>query len=457
MHDCFLRNRNWKRISRYVIAIAIAVLSIDGRQANSHEVRGQHESEATEPDQVELRWHFEPGDLFHWQITVYETITDDQGKQHKNERVYDYTWFVESVDSFGDAIIEVTFDRIQHRGQWPDFEFDTREDDPFTTLAGDSDAIELIYRLRATKASQMTFSVTSRGGAASELVGGECVPGPAIYTPMDLPALPESEVRVGEAWAMKTELKANDSEIRGQAEYRVTRTAQVNGYLMCYLEGANKTASSLGVLEPLSNLQVTSTSCFNAGLGQFESESTQSEFRVEYGTDQIASVRVNSERRLLRRTKRDETPEESGLFLFGLHGESPKPLIMNGVSVAKPSDLSGVVDKVLLLEFFHRWLDKNQDGTPGPGELSGMNTRFAADERVQFIVDTKGLKNEELFFILISGGGKPLFRNDIAIKGNDWFATRKLPQLEPGIYFFEFALNDRFLVRLPVQVHRKLD
>ena len=454
MNDSCLRDPCSAWISRFLIAMVIGVFLIHDLQTSAQGVRVHPVSASTTPGQVELRWHFETGDLFRWQTTTHETVTDDQGKQYRNVRVYDYTWFVKSVDALGGAIIEVTFDRIQHRSQWPNFAFDTREDDAAMGIAGDSAAIRLVYKLRATKASQMTIAVTSRGAVASDLVGGEYVPGSFAYTPGDLPALPESVVRVGEQWSAKTETGAGESELRGRSAYRVTRTEHAD-HLICHLEGVNRTLESSDVFAPLSTLEVTSVSRFNAGLGHFESESAMSQFQVEVDTGKTVSVRLNSERRLLQRVKRGKTPERSGLFLFGLDGKSPKPLVLNGVTVAQLSDLPGGPRKLLLLEFYHQWRDKDQNGKPGPGELSGIKTRFAADERVQFIADTKGLKNKELFFVVVSGDGKPLFRNDIAIKGNDWFATRKLPELEPGIYFIEFFLSDRYLIRVPVQVYAK--
>ena len=59
-------------------------------------------------------------------------------------------------------IIEVTFDRIQLRSEWLGLDFDTREDDPLRAIASDSAAMDLIYKLRATKASQITTAVSSR-------------------------------------------------------------------------------------------------------------------------------------------------------------------------------------------------------------------------------------------------------------------------------------------------------
>ena len=131
-----------------------------------------------------------------------------------------------------------------------------------------------------------------------------------------------------------------------------------------------------------------------------------------------------------------------------------QPIVLRGLPVGRPP---GTVGHLLHIIFYQTWEDADEDGTPFPDELTGISTRLDAGEPVNFVAYAFGLKDIKVYMNIIDANGEQLKRNHIPFKEDATYAVRTFLNLEPGVCFFEFFVNNHYLFRVPIQVTPSLD
>ncbi|TWU28714.1 hypothetical protein [Bythopirellula polymerisocia] len=436
-------------ISSFFVTILICPQHLFGKEVFDQQTTQQaSRTEAETP----LRWIFVPDDVIRVEMEVNETVVDDENKEYQTKRIYDYRWTVNSVDSDGTATLTVTFDRIQFHSEWFSFDYDSQTDDATVGTSVDSERYSMLYEFRAMRSSQFEIEVTSRG-AVKQIVAAESVVGPMQFTPGDWPGLPEKPVKIGDSWTLNSELNVDYIHSHGQATYELVGLERKDEKLLCDIRGKSLFSEHTG-LPPKSEIgAIESKSHFDPKAGMFVDEMLSSKLRSEIAPGENVSITVDVTRRIFPCEKQVEQTEKNGEYLFVFDKGIAKPIVLAGVPVGVHND---PVSELLHLNFYHTWTDTDKDGMPIPEELTGISTRFAAGDPVHFSLIIVGLKDAELYFNILCSQGR-YERNVIPIRDNIWYAMRTVPELEPGVYFFEFFVNERHLVRVPIQVAPSLD
>ena len=196
---------------------------------------------------------------------------------------------------------------------------------------------------------------------------------------------------------------------------------------------------------------IVSTSRFDAHAGQFLDEEFSSLVRFENVRGEEVSVTINVRRQFFPPEERVADVVNTGdyVFMFNDNGK-PHARTLAGVNA---DDTSESMDKVLAVQIHHGWTDTNNDGAPVPDELSDRTTQFDAGEPVKFALIAFGLQNENVHLDFVAADGRRLVASNIPINASYVWANRWIdPAPEPGVYFSQFFVNDRHLVRVPVQV-----
>ena len=437
-----------------ITGIIATIFGCPHRMLGQQEVSGPQPAEQVHQTLVEtqLRWKFAPGDVIRAEMRVNETVVDDENKEYQTERIYDYRWTVNSVEPDGTATITVSFDRFRFHSEWFSFDYDSLLDDATVGTTNKAKRYAMLYQFRALVASQFVIQVTPCG-AIQQIVAAESVVGPMQFTPGDLPSLPEKPVKVGDSWTVGIEATADYIQSKGQAAYELSRLQRSDDKFLCGITGTSRFSEHTG-LPPNSEMgTVESQSRFDPQAGMFVDEKLTSKLRSEVAPGKIVSVRVDTTRRFFPEENQIVETVKSGEYLFVFVGENAKPIILAGVPVGFHKE---PVSEALHLNFYHTWTDTDEDGLPLPEELSDISTRFAAGEPVNFALLTVGLQDVEFYFDVVGIQGRN-GKHVIPIRDENWFAIRTIPELEPGVYFFEFFMNGRHLVRVPVQISPSLD
>lgn len=231
-----------------------------------------------------------------------------------------------------------------------------------------------VWEFRALKNSKFSFMVISRGAVAvsrgsSAFVGADSVIEPGQFAPGDMPEFPQTPVRAGDSWSLKTQAGST----QGQATYELIRVEPSGEQRICHIRGENVMDATPveAHMEP-----IVSTSRFDADAGQFLDEEYNYQLRFEIAPGEEVSVTTNATRQFFPPEERVADVANTGdyVLMFDDNGK-PHARTLAGVNA---DDTSESMDKVLAVHIHHGWTDTNNDGAPVPDELSDRTTQFDA-------------------------------------------------------------------------------
>ena len=407
----------------------------------------ERQQEIPVSDKTLLRWRFTPGDSIRLNSRSTEAILNGQ-VENMDELVCDYRWLVESVDKERAATIRVIIDRVRFRDDHLPLRYDSQSEDPTVEVAYGTETKALVYQLRALSNVEFQVVVNPRGGVI-QTAGTECVIAPRAYTPGDWPALPEEPVQVGDSWSVK--LENEESTISpDSANYAVLKCVPKGDHSIWHIKGESRNRDAdLGDRA----VSIVSLSQFDAENGAFVSEELETRIPVQFQPGEHSTIVLKSTRQIVRHEREVVSETNTGEFAFAVENGKPQPLIVAGEPVQGPHQ----PQRTLLLQFYHEWSDDDENEAPAPGELKDLTTRFAAGTPVNFAIFASQLENEALSVTVLDAGGQKVLEGELPIKGESAWIRRSLPNLDPGIYFFKFSMNDEHLVRVPVQVYTPLE
>ena len=450
--------RAWLRTGGAVIAWAAVLLVLlattcatAAQDLATPAKAGLHPPDPEQPVATELRWKFEVGDNIRVRQRVTTNIVGADRSHYRNLQYFQYLWSVRKVDAEGTAIIDVRFERVQARNEYPPLRFDSQLDDPTVEPSEPPDWKARIYELRSMAESQFTITVSPRG-AVLPIHGAEAVFGARAYTPGDMPALPEKSVKVGDVW----EVEIGDAEMgmAGRASYKLVGEEIDGARRLLRIEGRSMFAEQDNTLFADNRLGDNISVCrFDPHAGRMVDEHASSETRVQLEPERFFNVKIENVRRLEDADVDSAAEIKSGEYYFAFAGETVNYAKVAGVARRTPADEPFQADGLMCLIFYHGWEDADHDGIPIMDELSGLTTKFDEGEPINFVVLSVGMQSAKLKCDVLDQNGEQLLSNRIPIpSGESAYAIRRLNSVPTGVYHIQFYVNDRFLIRVPVQV-----
>ena len=396
-----------------------------------------------------LRLRFEKGAVFRVNELVVAEFTNPAGEKTVNREECQFTWTVKDVSADGIAHIVVKFDRVKWNLERPVFDFDSRVDNGTTEPREPVALRALAFKARTLANVEFIAKVNRRGGVV-QLLGGQSVEQPIRYTPGDWPALPVQSVTVGDSWIVDSLKLAGG--VTGTASYRVESLKQADDHQILTLVGESKwNVADNAFPGKAKMLPVESTSQFDADEGRFINEKTNGEIQAELDTGQITKAKTETERSINVKEENVESVKHKGDNLIIFKDGKQTHVMIAGKEQVVDQSLKDDVRKLLRIEFFNLW-DDNGDEIPSIDELSGSTNRFTANERIYIHFSIFGLPNSKLRFEMLDQAGTTVISNSIPIKGPAAMAFRQVGPADAGVYFFVFYLDDKHVLRVPVQV-----
>lgn len=413
---------------------------------------GQLKSPKQPADKTEIlpRWKFVTGDELGVAIQGVDKVIDDQGNAFKNERNYNLRWTVESVDADGNARMAARFDRIQVHHEKPRLEYDSLQDSPWLGASRERDDNAFLYQFRAMAHCVFRFEVNPRGGV-SGIRDAEAVLFPMLYTPGDMFALPKRAVKVGDTWSVATAMSSGNFLTKGRARYRLVSLERNNGQMSCRIDGKCDSLERHG-FAPSQELQPTiAQGKFDVTAGRVVSEKISTQAKVEVEPGKVFSLVSETVRWTYSLEKQAEpVPHYSLTVERGV----PRPIVLGGVRV---KEFEKPIETLLIVILFHEWSDNNKNREPDIDELTGIDSRFEASESPNFIAYALGLPDALIQYELVDTNGVSLGKNNLPLHGPNSFMMRTINGLDPGVYFVEFSVDGRYVIRVPFQILTKVE
>ena len=435
------------------LVCAMSVPPCSGQPAEPHD----HETGA---EKFNLRWKFSSGEVIRVEHRVVKRFARTVGTNHV-EHTYNYSWIVDEVTNEGTAKIKLRFEEIAFMHGDSPIGFHTSSDHPTDFRHGD-DSDLMKYQARAMANAEISFEVLPHGGTR-DIYGAESISDARSFTPGDLPGLPDHPVAIGDSWKLPIQAGA----MKGESICKLTSIDRVSEHRIAKIECVANWQSNLPFVWNELRVQLEPTksvSHFDIDAGRFLEEEQKSvlhvtasrRFRTEKRSESIANELTNVAITQLRRIAIDNNPTDpvpqSGSYLLVYKDGRFEEFVVAGAKVRQPTDSALSVEGLFEVDFFHSWEDEDQDRQPNPEELNGINTRFIDHEDIRFLVTMLGMQDRRLHLELLDANGSEVAKNVIPIRPGPGAIALREVRLPAGIYFFEFFVDEKFILRVPVQV-----
>lgn len=401
-----------------------------------------------------LRWKFRVGDVIQVQQHMVETFTDSNDQPHRNTHDYHYLWTITNVAPDGIATIDVKPTLIRIDLEFPPVAFDSERDDPTVETYKDLAFRPWIYQARSMANAAFTFKVNPEGGVESTwgaLPHLDTIPVHRFMTG-DMPPLPGRSVSPGKSWNVDVGISALGSNTTGRATYRFADTKVINGRHACRIEGKVRWQKAEGPLGSAILDPTVSVSHFDAEAGRFLDEELTSGGRLKTASGESGILQQRVSRRLRSVTTPSRESHKSAEYAFAFEGDMVHYMLIAGEQQETKAPSS--VGSTMVLVFYHDWNDVNQNKVPDPTELSDLTSKFTEEEGIRFVVYTVGMQDADVRAEVSDSNGMTIAAVPVRIvRGPASLAVRHLTDMQAGIYFLEWYVNDKFLIRIPVQIH----
>ncbi len=442
-----------------LVSLEILTWSLAPQGAWAQTVAPVEKSAAIQPttEKYRLRWKFEPGEVIKVEQklqTKYETLNQEMLQEYK------YCWIVREVDESGLAKLSLVFQDVNVTEGEKEKAFraaSERNTDDFNKPERRS---PLIYEARTLFNSEVELVVTPNGGTGV-VNGAASLPNIRMFTPGDLPALPENSVAIGESWRFPVAIDA----VSGEATCTISSVEEVKGHRIAKIECNVLWGQMSKQYQQVAQVKIEPSkiiSRFDIDSGKFIEEENGMKMRLMEpqgrGTPKsqpekiVESISIDQERHLAELSTTPYAKSMSGEYMFAFANGQFMTLVSAGLKMRKQSDPQITTSEMLTINFFHDWEDSDGDKSLAEWELKEVNRRFTTDEDVRFLITAVGMEKRKMRFDLLNAFGEELHSGAIPIKaGPGYLAVREM-RLPEGIYFFEFFIDGKFEVRVPVHV-----
>jgi hypothetical protein len=376
-------------------------------------------------------------------VIRFETALDEHvaigDREFDNERIVRFRWTVLDVDRDGLATIAISFERVRLNLEMPPVRYDSDDDPPDREPTGDSlPTVELLVA-RAQLNSVMLIQAIDRGGN-SPIFGSEAVFSASQFTPGDFPVLPEQPVGVGDSWRVPVSVREATQQASGFSEHALKAEQSAGGRSVLVLECRTEMFQHGGqAAQRLIQQEPTMTvNRFDPTAGRFLSRIIRGGLTLKNEDGQT--------------TKRTYEARQQLLPTLPEHRTSP---LRPPAAVVQPT-----ANSVFEIVPHAHWDDANGnkiiDGREEmQKELQDVKNIFSTDENVCLAMFILGLKDADFRFDLFDMSYALLTTSKIPLAGDGVFAYREIAAAQlpgPGVYFFHWYLNGKFVHHTPVQV-----
>ncbi len=404
-------------------------------------------------DATPLHWNFRVGDAFRIDEQGITLATDRRNKRYRNEVQLEYVWRVVDVASDGTATIVIRPERVTIHSELPLADFDTARDDPTMPMPEDTAWRAEAYESRAWVQAEFKCRVTPEGrvvsiwGAVPEAQNFTAIG----FTPGDFTTLPGASLQPNATWDVELRL---DGNTEGHASYWLTECKTHTGQRAYHIEGNMTHATHRGWLGSQSEFgPMISTSHFDPQKGYFIDQMTVTSGQIWVGPTEIVAVKVGTLRELTPLSEPPQAAGENGIYTFVDDGTTFHPLRLAGNDVTTPIGQTLTTAAQLQIAFHHGWEDNNRNLIPEVDELRDLTTRYEMGEAVNAIFTMTGTQPYRAHVNIVNSQGQTLTTTELLVtQGPVFHGTLHCDRLAAGVYFFEWYVNDRYVVRIPVQV-----
>ena len=216
---------NDNRVCRGTVIILFLVLvwgaAIQGQEARNSDTPSQ---------KVNLRWKFQPNQVFTGKLATGFQTTDKNPQQ--TSIVYDFEWNVQSRNKDGSAVVKVVIHRVRfrHRSAKVKVDYDSNDDGAFAPSKTDLSEIEVFLTIARQFRKQEFLFLFSDRGEIQQFQKYEVRPGQMI----DWPVLPEQPVGVGDTWT-------NDTHQGEPVRFELVKLEELEGATIALIENKSNT------------------------------------------------------------------------------------------------------------------------------------------------------------------------------------------------------------------------
>jgi|GEM_PF-3866933 hypothetical protein len=404
-----------------------------------------------------LKWKFEPGEVIKVQQSI-RTVYDSRNESTLQE--FKYYWLVREVDVNGRASLTLVFEDATFSKSNTQTAFRAAIDEKSQQINQPNQREATIYQARTLQNSEVELVVEPNGG--TEIVSGaESLPTIRSFTPGDLPGLPDRPVAIGESWKLPVGFEL----ARGEAICTLSGIDVVDGRKIANIDCVVHWGQSVQAYQQAVNVKLEPSkiaSRFDIDAGKFVKEDNGIKMTVlaplKSGKDKlepskkIETLSLEMERRLADVHSAPGPKSKGGEYVLALINGDFEVVMLAGVPMRKKSDPALETSEMLHINFYHDWKDTDGDNLPAPWDLQGVNRQFKTDEKVHVLTTFLGMEKRRMRLDIVDAFGFQTYSGAIPIKsGTGSFAVREA-QLPEGIYFFEFFIDNRFQLRVPVRV-----
>jgi hypothetical protein len=264
-------------------------------------------------------------------------------------------------------------------------------------------------------------------------------------------ALPKRAVKVGDTWSVATAVRDENFLTNGRARYRLVSLERNNGEMSLRIDGKCDSLESRGLARRQELQPTIVQGKFDVTAGRLVSEKIATQAKVEVAPGKVFSLLTETVRRTYPLEKQAEPISHYSLTI---DRGVLQPVVLGGVRV---KEFEKPIETLLIVMLFHKWSDDNKNREPDIDELTGIDPRFEATESPNFIVYAIGLPDSLIEFELVEVNGVSLGKNKLPVHGPAAFMMRTINGLAPGVYFVEFSVDGRHVIRVPLQVLTKAE
>ncbi|MFN5322464.1 MAG: hypothetical protein ACK5D7_13405 [Planctomycetota bacterium] len=410
-----------------------------------------------QPQKYTLRWKFQPGE-----IIKVEQKFDTQYLMRKESLLleYKYYWVVRAVEKSGDAKIGIVFEDLSISDRKNERNYQASAEDKSNVDNQRNERSPLIYEARTLLQSEVELLVTPDGGTGI-LRGAASLPNIRMFTPGDLPGLPERSVAVGESWRVPVGIQA----ISGEATSTLAKVEEVEGRQIALIETVVNWGQMAQQYQHDLMVQVEPSKVvarFDIEAGKFLEEENGMKMKVlapqkpgQSKSDPpktVETVSMEIERRLSAALAAPSSRPMNGEYVLAFAQDQFKSVVLAGERMLKPTDPPLTTREMMNVHFYHDWEDSDGDNSPMSWELKDINRRFTADETIRCLITMLGMENRRVRMDIVDGFGNELHSNAIPIKSGPASFAGSETELPEGIYFYEFFIDNQFELRVPVHV-----
>ena len=439
----------------WILAVVAAIgVTIASPQLARTSALDSADSAAPTVMELPLRWNFQVGDMFRIREKACTLLTDEMHNRYRNETQWVYVWQVADVAPDGSATLTVTPERVTIHSQLPLVEFDSEADDPTVALVESEPWRGQLFEARAWTHAEFQCEVTAEGRVLRiwGAIPHSETRTPTSFTPGDFVTLPGSVMQGGDSWQIEVNGE-NRVTPEGAGIYRLTECKRHSGQPVWHIEGTVESPDQLGGPIRQSAFGPTiSVSHFDVVAGRFLDQVTVTSGQVQIAPHEAMTVRVGTMRQLTPMPEPRDVQPRNGEYVFVGQGDVFRPVQLAGTPVddTKLEPLSGQQELRIV---FHHGLDDLQPATDELTQLKNVTNRFSELEPVRAVLTKTGTDECQVRVDVRDSQGQHVSTYDLPVTaGARRIARLQTERLAAGVYFFEWYVNERYLVRVPVLV-----